>query len=87
MTFTCPVCFYDKLTEPPANYNICVCCGTEFGNDDEFRSHAELREDWIENGCKWFFNQPPAGWNPSAQLSRGTAASLPLDMPRKVRAG
>ena len=32
--FQCPVCGYDQLPGPPANFSICSCCGTEFGNDD-----------------------------------------------------
>jgi hypothetical protein len=75
MTYTCPVCFFDKLSEPPENYSICVCCGTEFGNDDEFLSHAELRQQWISKGSRWFFRQPPAGWNPVQQLTAAYAAS------------
>jgi hypothetical protein len=87
MSYTCPVCFYDGLPEPPENYEICVCCGTEFGNDDEFRSHAELREEWIRNGCAWFFQQPPAGWSASAQLARGIASAVLPDARLKARTG
>ena len=85
MTYTCPVCFYDQLAEPPENYSICVCCGTEFGNDDETHSHAELREAWIRSGSKWFFGQPPAGWNAAQQLAHGAAALT--SAPLKLRAG
>jgi len=87
MTFTCPVCFYDKLAEAPENYSICVCCGTEFGNDDEFRSHAELRDDWIRSGCKWFFKQPPGDWNPHEQLKRGRISVQERELTLKARAG
>jgi hypothetical protein len=69
MTFTCPVCFYDKLHEPPRDYNICECCGTEFGNDDEENSHEVLRQRWISAGAKWFYRTPPANWNPWQQLA------------------
>lgn len=37
MTYTCPVCDYDKLEEPPydetgfGSFEICPRCGTEFG--------------------------------------------------------
>lgn len=65
--FTCPVCFFDGLTEPPQDYNICECCGTEFGNDDEARSHEELRMEWLAAGANWFFGEPPSGWNPWKQ--------------------
>lgn len=55
--FTCPVCFYDKMSYPPKDYSICMRCGTEFGNDDEFKSHEELRQDWEDAG-KPFFYEP-----------------------------
>jgi hypothetical protein len=69
MHYTCPVCFYKLLDEPPADYNICDCCGTEFGSDDETRSHAELRDFWISKGARWFFREPPPVWNPWQQLA------------------
>jgi hypothetical protein len=69
MSFTCPVCFYDKLQEPARDYNICMCCGTEFGSDDEMASHAELRGMWIATGARWFFGLPPVPWNPWLQLA------------------
>lgn len=37
MNYTCPVCYYDKLDEPPydetgfGSFDICPQCGTEFG--------------------------------------------------------
>ncbi len=68
---TCPVCFFDQLEEAAVPYNICDCCGTEFGNDDELHSHEELRQSWIEAGCRWFFGAPPAGWDARTQLARG----------------
>jgi len=70
MSFTCPVCFYDKLEEPARNYNICVCCGTEFGSDDEMVSHEELRSIWMVTGARWFFGDAPVLWNPWLQLAR-----------------
>jgi len=65
---TCPVCFYPELPYPPRDYHICPCCGTEFGNDDDDMSHAQLRELWIANGAQWFFRNPPVGWNATLQL-------------------
>jgi hypothetical protein len=73
--FMCPVCFFENMPDPPAHYNICPCCGTEFENDDEFRTHAQLRDYWISKGAKWFFNDPPPMWNAWEQLTR---ASVPL---------
>ena len=76
MTYTCPVCFFSGLEDPPSNYNICDCCGTEFGNDDESVSHAALRERWVNSGAEWYFQNPPAFWNPWLQLAKG-GAGLP----------
>jgi hypothetical protein len=70
MTYTCPVCGYDKLLRPPKDYTICKSCGTEFGYDDFATSHPELRRLWIANGMQWHSRrvQPPEGWNPILQL-------------------
>lgn len=77
MTFSCPVCYYDQLEEPASDYNICDCCGTEFGNDDEQLSWAQLRSNWINKGGPWFYGHPPLYWNPYAQLLR---ANVPLEI-------
>jgi len=54
--YTCPVCFYNELEESPASpsYEVCPSCGTEFGVDDVGMSWAELRQDWMDGGCKWW---------------------------------
>jgi hypothetical protein len=62
------------MQDPPMNYNICECCGTEFGNDDEMHSHEELRAKWIEGGAKWFFRSAPIGWNPWTQLFKANVS-------------
>src|SRR5260221_2486348 len=67
---TCPVCAYARLPYPPSDYNICPCCGTEFGNDDAIVSHDELRRTWIRGGANWFFDEAPMHWNPWTQLIR-----------------
>jgi hypothetical protein len=72
--FTCPVCFYDQLEEPPRDYNICECCGTEFGNDDEFKSWEDLRREWLQAGAQWFCGTQPFLWNPYMQLFRANVA-------------
>jgi len=74
MNFTCPICLYKKLPFYPADFEICPCCGTEFGNDDERVPHATLRTEWINRGARWFFRNPPEGWNPWLQLIEGGAA-------------
>jgi hypothetical protein len=69
--FTCPVCAFPYMEAAPRNYEICPCCGTEFGNDDEFRTHDQIRAQWIQNGLPWFFRTPPINWNPWLQLLQG----------------
>lgn len=72
----CPVCGYPNLDEAPYDqhgcptYNICPCCGTEFGYDDARSSHARLRERWIANGMSWWssYLRPPGHWDPASQL-------------------
>ncbi len=70
MTYHCPVCGYANLVEPPADYNICPCCGTEFGYDDLAHSWEQLRQRWLSKGAPWFSRHtpPPSEWNPVAQL-------------------
>ena len=70
---TCPVCLYANLPYPPNSYNICPCCGTEFGNDDAFWTHEELRYRWMATGAQWHSHVllPPPGWDAVAQLSEG----------------
>jgi hypothetical protein len=71
MIYTCPVCAYGRMEDAPCDYNICPCCGTEFGYDDASRSHIELRETWLRGGGRWFshFTEPPPLWNPVSQLA------------------
>ena len=59
MTYTCPVCEYDKLVDPPEDHEICPSCGTHFGLDDDQRSHADLRAAWIAAGRPWFSRSTP----------------------------
>jgi hypothetical protein len=61
------------------DYNICECCGTEFGNDDEFYSYEELRNRWVAGGAPWFFYSAPVGWNPWMQLFNAQVGNLPFD--------
>lgn len=74
--YGCPVCGYRGLEEAPrdergeASFEICPCCGTEFGYDDATRSYSELRDGWVARGAPWFSaaQQPPAGWEAAKQL-------------------
>ena len=78
MRYCCPVCMYDSLPYAPADYHICPCCGTEFGNDDVDFSHQQLREMWIASGAHWFFGNPPAGWNWIIQLYGAESIIIPV---------
>jgi hypothetical protein len=67
----CPVCGFDHLRDPPKDFTICPCCGTEFEFDDAFAPYAALRDAWIRNGARWWsrLDLPPENWNPYIQLN------------------
>jgi hypothetical protein len=56
------------------SYEVCGCCGFEFGNDDdpgttEPVSFEEYLSEWRANSCKWFNESlKPAPWSLTAQL-------------------
>lgn len=73
----CPVCFFPDLEEPPREFSICPCCGTEFGVDDYSPRgispdviHRELRWEWLERGAPWFDAETPrpTGWSGFEQV-------------------
>jgi hypothetical protein len=77
MNYTCPVCGYPGLYEPPrrrggGSYEICPSCGFQFGVDDDDRgfTYEEWRREWIDRGMPWTSvgTMPPTGWNPQEQL-------------------
>jgi len=70
-------------------FEICPCCGTEFGYHDirgihwpeELRRvHLDLRGKWIAAGMQWYSSvqREPDGWNPHSQL---VAAGMELEAP------
>ncbi len=70
--YVCLVCGYDQLRDPPEDYTICPCCGTEFEFDDSFSSHFELRNAWINSGARWWsrLDLPPENWDPYLQVNK-----------------
>ena len=46
-------------------YEICSCCGVEFGNEDyTIESVKKYRQEWINNGMVWFSpSDKPKEWN------------------------
>jgi hypothetical protein len=75
-TYTCPVCGFPGLSEPPydaqgcASFEICPSCGTEFGYDDARRSHDDLRAAWLAAGAPWRSQaiRPRPDWDARKQL-------------------
>ena len=75
--YICPICGYNELKNPPwgedgknPSYDICACCGCEFGYEDVTEeSKKRFREKWINNGAKWFTSKKkPKDWNLEEQL-------------------
>ena len=68
-TYACPVCRWG-LPRPHIDWEICACCGTEFGYEDAGHTHEELRAKWIAHGCCWWDESepPPPGWDAVRQL-------------------
>lgn len=51
-------------------YEICPCCGVEFGNEDyTIESIKEYRTQWIKKGYQWFNpKEKPENWNLEIQM-------------------
>lgn len=73
----CHICGY-KLGFSPwgedgnnPSYEICPCCGAEFGCDDyTSKSIKAYREKWIKSGAKWFNpSMKPDNWDLKKQLN------------------
>ena len=67
----CPVCgfnsdeSYNSVTELRCSYDICNCCGCEFGYDDTIQFY----DNWVSAGCIWFNSKvKPADWSIESQI-------------------
>jgi hypothetical protein len=68
----CPVCGYGPLAESYSStqelrwsYDICPCCGCEYGYDD----HEQHFLGWQNRGCPWLHpGQMPDNWQLESQL-------------------
>ena len=64
---------YSKHFGDPS-YEVCACCGFEFGNDDEPGTGSpstfeEYLREWIASGCVWFSPEKmPKSWDLGSQL-------------------
>ncbi|MCX6318209.1 MAG: hypothetical protein NTW29_13020 [Bacteroidetes bacterium] len=69
--FHCRVCgfSYDELhwgiDDKSPDYDICTCCGVEFGYEDfTIESVKNYRDNWIKLGMIWFVPKTkPDEWN------------------------
>src|SRR5262249_33477675 len=65
-----PLCGFPLREPSPAeelahSYDICGCCGCEFGLCD----HAHYRDWWLTNGTPWFHPElKPENWDLKEQL-------------------
>jgi hypothetical protein len=74
--FNCRVCGI-YLEESPwgedgnsPNYEMCSCCGVEFGNQDyTVESVKRYREKWLSDGAKWSLPKfKPSDWDLNEQM-------------------
>ena len=74
--YRCRVCGLLR-DEPPwgkdgttASFDICECCGVEFGYEDSTReSVLKYRAAWLASGAKWADpDEKPPGWSLDIQL-------------------
>jgi tetratricopeptide (TPR) repeat protein len=74
--YTCPICGFPGLYQPPFNaagdgsFEICPCCGLQFGYTCLARSPWSLRQEWLRRGGPWRHPPAPPDWDPIAQLRR-----------------
>jgi len=76
--YICPICGYDELEKIPyyggdcPSYEICECCGFEYGFDDGSEGHTftTYRRKWILEGAEWFVsNSKSNNWDLEKQLA------------------
>ena len=80
--YSCRVCGRIQA-EPPwgetgkfPTYDICDCCGVEFGYEDStVESVQRYRHEWVKGGCQWFnASARPADWKYEEQARNIPAA-------------
>ena len=52
------------------SYEICPCCGVEFGNEDyTLEATRKYRKKWLSQNVKWFESkQKPDDWDLEKQM-------------------
>lgn len=79
----CPVCGFGPFPEAYAltaeirqSFDICSCCGCEYGYDDDERHFTQ----WVAAGCKWFVPKArPQDWTLDAQVHNRVRPWPPAD--------
>jgi len=74
--YICRVCGLQQDDTPwgengyTPSFNICDCCGTEFGyHDATIQAIKKSRERWLNQGSKWFEpKSKPKDWALEEQL-------------------
>ncbi|MBJ8504312.1 hypothetical protein I6M96_04750 [Acinetobacter seifertii] len=74
--FACRVCGLIQGEEPwgenggNPNFDICDCCGTEFGYQDCTKESVKAnRKRWLEGGANWWvLKEKPKDWDIEKQL-------------------
>jgi hypothetical protein len=76
--YKCRVCGLDQSPDLPwgengdhASFNICSCCGVEFGyEDDSVQNCLSVRRHWVEIRLgAWFApKEQPSDWDMPAQI-------------------
>lgn len=74
----CRVCGLAQVDPPwgadgkSPSFELCDCCGVEFGYDDATPTAIEAsRSRWLESGAKWVrAGEQPRGWDLSRQLAQ-----------------
>ena len=77
-TFHCRVCGLEHQDEPwgldgkSPTFDICICCGVEFGYQDTTpESAARFRARWLDDGANWRDpKKKPDDWDMVAQLAQ-----------------
>jgi hypothetical protein len=74
--YVCPVCGYPDLDFPPydtfgiPSFNICLCCGCEFGYQDAtLKAKRAFLNSWKKRGFPWRYpDKKPENWDVKSQL-------------------
>ena len=72
----CRVCGFHMMDAPwgedgqSPTYEICPCCGVEFGNEDYTLESTKLyRKQWLSKNVKWFeHKEKPLDWDLEKQM-------------------